>query len=63
MPIYEYECDACSYKLEAIQRITEEPLKECPQCKELKLRRLFGVPGLIFKGPGFYVNDYPKEGK
>lgn len=61
MPIYEYECNNCEHRLEVIQRFKEEPLIECPECGEEALKRLFGVPGLIFKGPGFYVNDYKKR--
>lgn len=57
MPTYEYECDGCGHKFEEFHSI-KETREVCPECKEKKLRRLFGVPSLIFKGPGFYVNDY-----
>jgi putative FmdB family regulatory protein len=62
MPIYEYECDieqgGCGYKFEEIQGIQEEAKKKCPKCNELKLKKLFGKPGLVFKGTGFYKTDY-----
>lgn len=65
MPFYEYLCDkeagGCGHTFELNQGITEEPKKKCPKCKKHKLRRLFGSPGLVFKGTGFYVNDYPKQ--
>ena len=61
MPFYDYECDSCGHTFEELQSIKADPLTDCPECSEPTLRRLFGVPGLVFKGPGFYVNDYPKE--
>ena len=58
MPTYEYECRKCKHRFEAFQRISAEPLKECPECKG-KLRRLLGTgAGIIFKGSGFYSTDY-----
>lgn len=67
MPTYEYLCDTqcggCGHKFEIQQSFKDDALIECPQCKEKKLRRLFGTPGLIFIGSGFFCNDYPKEGQ
>jgi putative FmdB family regulatory protein len=64
MPIYEYQCDSeedgCGYQFEVIQGLNDEPKKECPKCGKLKLKKLFGVPGLVFKGSGFYITDYKK---
>jgi putative FmdB family regulatory protein len=63
MPTYEYQCDACGHKFERFQSITAEPIKQCPQCKKNKVRRLIGTgAGLIFKGSGFYITDYRSEG-
>ncbi len=62
MPTYEYECKACGYHFEELQRITDEPLKRCPRCSKSALRRLFGGGlGIIFKGSGFYTTDYRKS--
>ncbi len=59
MPTYEYQCDECNYKFDEVQRFSEDALKECPKCKKEKLRRLFSCgAGFIFKGSGFYQNDY-----
>lgn len=63
MPTYEYHCDACGHKFERFQSMTAEPVKQCPQCKKNKARRLIGTgAGLIFKGSGFYITDYRSEG-
>lgn len=62
MPTYEYECSACGHTMEAFQPITENPLRKCPKCKKLKLRRLIGSgAGIIFKGSGFYQTDYRSD--
>ena len=63
LPTYEYLCEGCDHKFEIMQKVTARKKRKCPQCGKPHLRRLFGVPGLIFKGSGFYVNDYPKESK
>ena len=62
MPTYEYRCESCGHNFDEFQSITEKPLKKCPQCGKLKLRRLFGTgAGFLFKGSGFYQTDYRSE--
>ena len=62
MPTYEYECRECGKVSEFIQSFSEGYKRKCPECGKLKLKRMISTRvGLIFKGPGFYVNDYPKE--
>lgn len=59
MPTYDYECNACGHKFEFFQSITSSPIRKCPDCKKLKVRRLIGTgAGIIFKGSGFYCTDY-----
>ena len=59
MPTYDYQCDNCDHTMEAFQSITAKPLKKCPECSKLRLKRLIGTgAGLIFKGSGFYQTDY-----
>lgn len=63
MPTYDYECDNCGHELEVFQPITASPLRKCPACRRLKLRRKIGAgAGIIFKGAGFYATDYRSEG-
>lgn len=62
MPTYGYECKSCKEQFETIQRITEDPLKIHDGCGG-ELRRLLYPVGIVFKGPGFYVNDYAKQSK
>lgn len=59
MPTYLYECEKCG-RFEEFQRISEEPLTECPNCKN-PVKRLIGAPGIIFKGSGFYSTDSRKS--
>lgn len=59
MPTYDYQCEACGVEFEKFQRMSEEPLKKCPECGKLKVKRLFGTgAGILFKGSGFYETDY-----
>ena len=59
MPTYDYECDACDATWEMFQKMTDEPVKKCPECGKQKARRLFGTgAAIMFKGSGFYETDY-----
>ncbi len=61
MPTYEYECVNCNKIFDIFQKITDKPLDKCPKCHK-KISRLIGSGGgLIFKGSGFYANDYAKS--
>ncbi|HSM54797.1 MAG TPA: FmdB family zinc ribbon protein [Candidatus Sulfomarinibacteraceae bacterium] len=57
MPTYVYKCDNCEYSFEARQRMTDDPLTDCPQCEEASVRRVINNVGVVFKGKGFYVTD------
>ncbi len=56
MPTYEYECSACRHRFERRQKISEEPVKTCPECGGATRRVLHPV-GIIFKGSGWYITD------
>lgn len=63
MPTYDYKCIDCGNAFEHFQRITEEPLTECPVCSG-HVKRLIGTGSApIFKGSGFYQTDYKKTSK
>jgi putative FmdB family regulatory protein len=62
LPTYEYACTACGHRLEAVQKFTDDSLTECPECGG-KLRKVFGAPGIVLKGSGFYKTDTRAQDK
>jgi len=56
MPTYEYACKKCGHRFEAWQKITDEPLTECPKCGS-EIHRVLFPAGVVFKGSGFYSTD------
>jgi putative FmdB family regulatory protein len=63
MPIYEYQCQSCGHELEKIQRMSDEPLSDCPSCEQPELKRLVSAAGFRLKGGGWYETDFKKGGK
>jgi len=62
MPTYEYECEACGHTFEKFQSIKARPVRQCPECGRMQVRRLLGTgAALIFKGSGFYATDYRSD--
>ena len=61
MPIYEYECSNCKFYVEALQKISEAPLKHCPSCKKQTLKKLVSAPVFRLKGGGWYETDFKSE--
>ena len=62
MPTYEYRCPK-GHEFEVVQRITDRSRAKCPRCGLVAERQMSGGGGLIFKGSGFYITDYGKDGK
>ena len=62
MPIYEYQCDSCSYHFEVKQSMKDDALTTCERCGK-SIRRLISSPGIMFKGSGWYVTDYSNKMK
>jgi putative FmdB family regulatory protein len=62
MPIYEYQCSECGQKKEALQKLSDAPLKDCPACGKPTLTKLISAAGFQLKGSGWYVTDF-KGGK
>ncbi len=61
MPIYEYRCEACAHEVEALQKVGDSPLRKCPECGKLALRRLMSAPVFRLKGGGWYETDFKGE--
>ena len=62
MPTYDYICDACEHAWELFQKITDNPVKKCPECGKKKAVRQFGTgAAIMFKGSGFYETDYRSD--
>lgn len=58
MPIYEYQCEQCAHRLEALQKISDDPLKECPECHQASLKKLVSAASFRLKGGGWYETDF-----
>ncbi|MBN8217953.1 MAG: FmdB family transcriptional regulator [Spirochaetes bacterium] len=58
MPTYHYRCNTCEHEFDRFQSITSPAVSECPECKAESRRLISGGSGVIYKGSGFYVNDY-----
>jgi putative FmdB family regulatory protein len=58
MPIYEYRCKNCDLELEALQKISESPLQDCPDCGEPSLKKKVSAAVFRLKGSGWYETDF-----
>ena len=63
MPIYEYKCQDCGHQLEAMQRVSEPALTDCPACGKAELKKLVSAAGFQLKGTGWYVTDFRDKDK
>ena len=61
MPIYEYQCEKCGHHLEALQKISDKPLRECPECGKHRLARLVSAPLFRLAGSGWYETDFKSD--
>lgn len=61
MPFYEYQCKNCGHELEAMQRVSDPPLKKCPHCGKAQLQRLISAPVFRLKGGGWYETDFKDD--
>ena len=61
MPIYEYACKKCDHSLDALQKMSDDPLVDCPECGEPALRKLLSAPRFRLKGEGWYETDFKKD--
>lgn len=63
MPIYEYRCEGCGHELEALQRISDDPLRDCPECETPRLKKQISAAGFRLKGSGWYETDFKTKNK
>ncbi len=61
MPFYEYQCNSCGHTLEAMQKLSDAPLKKCPHCGKAQLTRLMSAPVFRLKGGGWYETDFKSD--
>ena len=62
MPIYEYKCEECGHQLEAIQKFSDEPLTDCPECGKPALKKMLSASAFHLKGSGWYQTDFKNSG-
>jgi len=62
MPIYEYKCGACGFQKEFLQRISDQPLTDCPECGKKTLSKMVTAAGFQLKGSGWYATDFKDKG-
>lgn len=63
MPIYEYVCDACGFEKDVIQKMSADPLKDCPKCETPAFRKRISAAGFRLSGSGWYETDFKTGAK
>jgi len=63
MPIYEYECKQCGHQMEALQKMSDDPLTDCPACRKPELKKLVSAAGFRLSGSGWYETDFKSGSK
>ena len=63
MPIYEYQCTACRHTFDVLQKLSDAPLVDCPECGAAQLRKLVSAPNFRLKGGGWYETDFKDKNK
>jgi len=58
MPIYEYSCQSCGHQLEALQKMSDQPLVDCPACQQPNLKKKVSAAGFRLSGSGWYETDF-----
>ena len=62
MPIYEYRCGSCGHQKEILQRMSDRPLTQCPECGKRSFKKLVSAAGFQLKGTGWYATDFKNSG-
>jgi len=61
MPIYEYQCKDCGHQFDVLQKMSDEPLRDCPECMEPALTKLVSAPSFRLSGSGWYETDFKTD--
>lgn len=61
MPIYEYLCSTCNHEFDALQKVSDEPLSDCPECGDSALKKKLSAPGFRLSGSGWYETDFKSD--
>ncbi|MDD3803472.1 MAG: zinc ribbon domain-containing protein [bacterium] len=62
MPNYDYVCSKCKTVFNVFHKMSENPVVKCPKCESKASKQMSANSNIIFKGEGFYENDYKKKG-
>ena len=63
MPIYEYGCEVCGHTFERLQKVSDDPIKDCPECgKRGAVKKLVSRTSFVLKGGGWYKDHYGLKG-
>ncbi len=63
MPFYEYQCAKCGHEEEVLQKISDKPLKKCPECGKLAMKKMVSAAAFRLKGGGWYETDFKSGNK
>ena len=63
MPIYEYQCSSCGHQLESLQKLSDAPLTDCPECNKSTLQKQISAAGFRLSGGGWYETDFKSGAK
>jgi len=63
MPIYEYICEACDETHDALQKMSDDPLLDCPECGQPELKKKLSAPSFRLSGSGWYETDFKSANK
>lgn len=58
MPIYEYRCASCGFQKDFLQKMSDAPLTDCPECGKPELKKQLSAAGFQLKGSGWYASDF-----
>lgn len=58
MPIYEYQCAECGHQTEVLQKISDEPITDCPECGKPAMKKMVTAAAFRLKGSGWYETDF-----